>query len=87
MRKTSGCLSLLSASVLLLGLPPSALAREAADPAAPLGVAPDTVNPALFSGLKWREIGPWRGGRVTAVTGVRGNDRLYYMGATGGGVW
>ncbi|MGI9261638.1 MAG: WD40/YVTN/BNR-like repeat-containing protein [Woeseiaceae bacterium] len=49
--------------------------------------ATDTVNPALYDGLKWREIGPWRGGRVTAVTGVPGNDRLYYMGATGGGVW
>lgn len=49
--------------------------------------ATDTVNPDLMSALKWREIGPWRGGRVTAVTGVPGNDRLYYMGATGGGLW
>jgi len=49
--------------------------------------ATDTVDPELMSSLKWREIGPWRGGRVTAVTGVPGNDRLYYMGATGGGVW
>jgi photosystem II stability/assembly factor-like uncharacterized protein len=87
MHTMSGFLSPLVATVLLLGLPPSMLAREAADPAAPLGVVPDTVKPALFSGLKWREIGPWRGGRVTAVAGVRGNDRLYYMGATGGGVW
>jgi len=52
-----------------------------------LAVASDTVNPELFSALKWRQIGPWRGGRVTAVTGVPGNDRLYYMGAAGGGVW
>jgi len=49
--------------------------------------ATDTINPELYGGLEWREIGPWRGGRVTAVTGVPGNDRLYYMGATGGGVW
>jgi photosystem II stability/assembly factor-like uncharacterized protein len=49
--------------------------------------ATDTVNSALYEGLKWREIGPWRGGRVTAVTGVPGDDRMYYMGATGGGVW
>jgi photosystem II stability/assembly factor-like uncharacterized protein len=49
--------------------------------------ATDTVDPDLISALKWREIGPWRGGRVTAVTGVPGNDRLYYMGATGGGLW
>lgn len=49
--------------------------------------ATDTVNPDLISALEWREIGPWRGGRVTAVTGVRGNDQLYYMGAAGGGLW
>jgi photosystem II stability/assembly factor-like uncharacterized protein len=49
--------------------------------------AQEAVNPDLLDGLEWRGIGPWRGGRVTAVTGVPGNDRLYYMGATGGGVW
>ena len=49
--------------------------------------ATDTVNSALYDGLEWRKVGPWRGGRVTAVTGVPGNDRLYCMGATGGGVW
>jgi len=40
-----------------------------------------------LDGLKWREIGPYRGGRVTTVTGVADNPLLYYMGATGGGVW
>jgi photosystem II stability/assembly factor-like uncharacterized protein len=50
-------------------------------------------NPAMaagtdaLEGLEWRHVGPWRGGRVTAVTGVPGNPALYYMGATGGGVW
>jgi photosystem II stability/assembly factor-like uncharacterized protein len=53
----------------------------------PAASAQETINPELFDGLEWRGIGPWRGGRVTAVTGVPGNDRLYYMGATGGGVW
>ncbi len=47
----------------------------------------DTVDPDLIGNLEWRLVGPWRGGRVTAVTGVPGNDQLYYMGATGGGVW
>ena len=46
-----------------------------------------TVDPSLIDGLEYRLIGPWRGGRVTAVHGVPGNDQLYYMGATGGGVW
>ena len=49
--------------------------------------AKDTIDTALYEGLEWREIGPWRGGRVTAVTGVLSDDRTYYMGATGGGVW
>jgi photosystem II stability/assembly factor-like uncharacterized protein len=41
----------------------------------------------LSGALRWRSIGPFRGGRVTAVAGVTGQRRVYYMGATGGGVW
>ena len=41
----------------------------------------------LFDSLKFRSIGPFRGGRSAACTGVRGNPMLYYMGAAGGGVW
>ncbi len=37
--------------------------------------------------LQWRSIGPFRGGRVTAVTGVVSQPNVYYFGATGGGVW
>ncbi len=44
-------------------------------------------DPALFSALHWRSIGPHRGGRVTAVAGVPGQPLVYYFGATGGGVW
>ena len=47
----------------------------------------EAVQDDLIDGLEYRLIGPWRGGRVTAVHGVPGNDQLYYMGATGGGVW
>ena len=50
-------------------------------------VRADTVEEQLFDGLEYRHIGPWRGGRVTAVHGVPGNEQVYYMGATGGGVW
>ncbi|MEM1325597.1 MAG: glycosyl hydrolase [Bacteroidota bacterium] len=42
---------------------------------------------ALFSSVEWRNLGPHRGGRSAAVTGVPGKPNLYYMGATGGGVW
>jgi hypothetical protein len=45
------------------------------------------VDPALFKGLEFRNIGPYRGGRSTAVTGVRGQRDTFYMGTTGGGVW
>ncbi len=40
-----------------------------------------------YSSIKWRNIGPFRGGRSAAVTGVKGKPTLFYMGATGGGVW
>jgi hypothetical protein len=47
----------------------------------------DSLNPALWSGMKYRMIGPERGGRVTAVTGVPSQPFTFYMGSTGGGVW
>src|SRR5947209_16870774 len=43
--------------------------------------------PSLYGGLKWRSIGPFRGGRCLTVSGVKGKPLLYYMGATGGGIW
>ena len=46
-----------------------------------------TVDPALYSGLKWRMVGPFRGGRVNAVTGVPGDPNTFYFGSVGGGVW
>jgi photosystem II stability/assembly factor-like uncharacterized protein len=62
--------------------------RPAVAQGAPHGVPQaGTVNPATFSGLKYRMIGPARGGRVTAVTGVPGQPNLFYMGGAGGGVW
>ncbi len=45
------------------------------------------VDTALLKGLEWRMVGPYRGGRVTTVAGVADKPMLYYMGATGGGVW
>jgi photosystem II stability/assembly factor-like uncharacterized protein len=45
------------------------------------------VAPELYSGLRWRMIGPFRGGRVVAVTGVPGDGARFYFGSVGGGVW
>lgn len=42
---------------------------------------------AHYNSVKWRNIGPYRGGRSCAVTGVDGQPNLYYFGSTGGGVW
>ncbi len=44
-------------------------------------------NPQLFSGMKWRLIGPGTGGRVEAVAGVPDQPDTYYIGAVDGGVW
>ena len=46
-----------------------------------------TYSPSLWSGMRYRSIGPNRGGRVTAVTGVPSQPNTFYMGSTGGGVW
>ncbi|NCF63201.1 MAG: glycosyl hydrolase [Gammaproteobacteria bacterium] len=45
------------------------------------------TDTARLEGLEWRLVGPYRGGRVTTATGVPGKPNLYYMGATGGGIW
>jgi photosystem II stability/assembly factor-like uncharacterized protein len=45
------------------------------------------VNAAYFGALHWRLIGPFRGGRALAVTGVPGQPNHFYFGAVDGGVW
>jgi len=50
------------------------------------GAAP-ALDPKLWSGLQYRNVGPIRGGRVTAVGGVEQQPYTFYMGSTGGGVW
>jgi hypothetical protein len=49
-----------------------------------VGAAPDG---GLFRELRWRPIGPFRGGRTKAATGVRGQPGLFYIGVVNGGVW
>ena len=45
------------------------------------------VDSIIFEVGNWRDIGPFRGGRSTASTGITGDDQVYYMGTTGGGLW
>jgi photosystem II stability/assembly factor-like uncharacterized protein len=71
-------------SCLLLAIvltAPSALATAQAT------TAPARVDPSYFNGLQWRLIGPFRGGRALAVTGVPGEPNHFYFGAVDGGVW
>ncbi len=53
---------------------------------APQSAASDDYN-TIFKTVKWRSIGPFRGGRSVAGTGVVGDPKTYYMGTTGGGLW
>ena len=45
------------------------------------------VSKSLFGALRWRSIGPYRGGRALAVAGIPGNASTFYFGAVAGGVW
>ena len=49
--------------------------------------SPPQVNPNLYQDLRWRCIGPFRGGRTVAATGVPGKQNLFYIAANNGGVW
>jgi photosystem II stability/assembly factor-like uncharacterized protein len=60
--------------------PPKPSTRQAA-------VMMASVDPALFKGMKYRLVGPSRGGRVTTVTGVPSQPRTFYMGVASGGIF
>src|SRR5438128_499622 len=45
------------------------------------------VNPAVYDGLRWRHIGPFRGGRTVGAAGVPGQPSVFYVGVNNGGVW
>ena len=45
------------------------------------------VDPNLYAGMKWRLVGPFRGGKSTMASGIPGNPAVYYFGTAGSGVW
>ena len=61
--------------------------RKKSKPAPQPEVNTISYDESLYNALDWRSIGPYRGGRSAAVTGVPGKPNLFYFGATGGGVW
>jgi photosystem II stability/assembly factor-like uncharacterized protein len=69
--------------LLMLGL--ALLASGLSGPAVTVAAQPGIDS--FYQAMKWRLVGPHRGGRVTAVAGHESQPFTYYMGATGGGVW
>src|SRR5438552_3629907 len=78
-RSTGVCVWAMTALVIvgtLLMLAPAARVANA-----------QQYDPDLYSGLRWRMIGPFRAGRVNAVSGVVGQPDTFYFGSVGGGLW
>jgi photosystem II stability/assembly factor-like uncharacterized protein len=53
----------------------------------PFAGTPEDVDPKLYQSMEWRGIGPFRGGRSNAATGVLQDTQTFYFGGVGGGVW
>jgi photosystem II stability/assembly factor-like uncharacterized protein len=78
------CLTLTVLAMAAMDAPSSGAAdsRETSD-----GGIAVPVDPGFFKALKWRSIGPYRGGRALAVAGIPGDANTFYFGAVAGGVW
>jgi hypothetical protein len=79
-------LGFLVSALALLTLGATAPSRSKPD-AKKSAVSTDPFDQSRLGGLMWRNIGPYRGGRVTAVTGVVGQRNVFYFGGTGSGLW
>src|SRR5713226_6472301 len=71
---------------MTLGITTVLFSRESS-PTPALTMAQHQYDSSLYSDLRWRMIGPFRGGRVNAVSGVPGQPNTFYFGSVGGGVW
>jgi len=76
-----------SIHLLLIGLLLLPVSTQAQKRKKKKDIATTVVDDKAFNNLKWRNIGPFRGGRSVTSTGVIGQPMTYYMGSTGGGVW
>lgn len=90
MKKLNARFGVVVVSVCLLVAAPWGYSRHPGDgrPRAAAGVAEyPTVDPSFLTALEWRSIGPFRGGRATAVAGDPDDPLVFYMGTAHGGVW
>src|SRR5580658_3605373 len=81
MKKLAGAIPQLKSRIIRLVLISLALSFG------PCTVLSQDVSPDFLSGLRWRLIGPFRGGRAVAVCGAPGDSKTFYFGAVDGGVW
>jgi len=65
----------------------SSIAQKKNNPSTPPASSTSSTVNDYFKPVKWRSIGPFRGGRSVTATGVLGDPTTYYMGTTGGGLW
>lgn len=86
--KTYSMKSFVLLMLALMGITAPGLTQTQSTAATRTAAAPpaDDWN-RVFAPLKWRSIGPFRGGRSVCATGVPGDINTYYMGTTGGGLW
>ncbi|MBT8337907.1 MAG: hypothetical protein KJO11_14975, partial [Gemmatimonadetes bacterium] len=75
--------ALAAASILV---PSDAQAQQTLSATASSQPAP-AVDPMLYDGMRYRMVGPFRGGRTTAVTGIADRPHTFFFGGAGGGVW
>ena len=77
----------LGSVILIAMLSAPAPAQNAPPDKASANASESQFNPRLYQDLKWRCIGPFRGGRTVGATGVPGKPNLFYIGVNNGGVW
>jgi photosystem II stability/assembly factor-like uncharacterized protein len=84
MRKVIGLMALLFMMLYAMAQPKPGKKKETQSAVVALATSGIDSN---FKNIKWRNIGPFRGGRSVTATGVTSDPMVYYMGTTGGGVW
>ena len=77
------CVLALVGFILAVFISPGSV-QSAGSPTPP---PPGTIDEKFFNGMRWRQVGPFRGGRALAIEGVVGEPDTYYFGAVAGGVW
>ncbi|MGZ4889446.1 MAG: WD40/YVTN/BNR-like repeat-containing protein, partial [Candidatus Angelobacter sp.] len=69
------------------GAPAKKPASKTVAPAQTAPPAAGQIDEKVFGAMRWRQVGPFRGGRVLAVTGVHGEPNVFYFGGASSGVW